>query len=531
MSQERMPPYVEALLSPSIYPHRVKSVELVQTHISYVLLAGDYVYKLKKPVEMGFLDYSTLEKRKFYCEEEVRLNRRLCPDAYLGVVAVRVKGGDVSLDSTGGEVVEYAVKMKRLPEDRMMERLIAQNAVTSEMLQRLTERLVHFHQNADTNDYVSSFGSIEAVSFNWRENFEQTEPYIDRTIPRRQWETIRDYVERFFKENAWLFEQRAGEGRIRDCHGDLRTNAVCLEDGICVFDCIEFNERFRYGDTASDLAFLAMDIDFREHRILSDEMVGLYLAQSLDTTLPLVLPFYKCYRAFVRGKVDGFQLAQPEIPAQQRQEVAKGARKYFDLAERYASDSLPPALIMMVGVTGSGKSYLAHALAARLGAVVISSDVTRKRLAGLESTQSQVEPIDEGIYSSAMTARTYEEMVRQATPFLEKGRSVILDASYLKRGNREEARNLAIEKGVRFLAVECTADESLVKERLKLRRSAVWSPSDGRWEVYRAQLERTEPPSELAEGTLLTIDGWLALAEQLDRVEAFLRDQSVSMAR
>jgi predicted kinase len=308
-----------------------------------------------------------------------------------------------------------------------------------------------------------------------------------------------------------------------DCHGDLRTNAVCVENGICIFDCIEFNERFRYCDVASDLAFLAMDVDFRGFPALSDEMFGLYLAQSLDATLPLVLHFYKCYRAFVRGKVDGFQTDQQEIPLEQRDASADAARSYFDLAERYASHSVPPTVVLMAGVTASGKSYLAHALASRLGATVISSDVTRKRLAGLDPAQSQIEPVDQGIYSAEMTTCTYDEMLDQAAPFLEKRKPVILDASYLRREHRQEARALAERMGVRFLAVECLADESLVRERLRLRRSAIWSPSDGRWEIYQAQLRRAEPLSEMREAELLTIDGAMPLAEQLERVEARLR--------
>jgi uncharacterized protein len=523
MAQGRLPAHIEALLSPSAYPYPVERVDLVQTHISYVFLAGEFVYKVKKPVDMGFLDYSTLEKRRFYCQEEVRLNRRLCPEAYLGVVTINASDGTIRLEGAHGEVVEYAVKMKRLPQERMMERLLDEGVVTGEMLERLTGILASFHNEAETNEFIESFGGLKSISTNWQENFEQTEPYIERTISRQQWEAVRAYVDRFLAEETWLLATRIQDGRIRDCHGDLRSNAVCFEDGICVFDCIEFNERFRYADVASDVAFLAMDVDFRGRPALSDEMVGLYLAQSLDSTLPLVLHFYKCYRAFVRGKVDGFQLDQPEIPHDQREAAANAAKRYFDLAERYASRPAPPVLIAMVGVTGSGKSYLAHALASRLGAVVISSDVTRKKLAGLDPKQPQAEPIDLGIYAPEMTARTYNEMLRQAAPFLARGKAVILDASYLRREMRDGARDLAKQADVRFLGVECLAGESLVAERLQRRRSAVWSPSDGRWEVYQAQLERAEPLSELPEGECLAIDGTWPLAAQMDRVEAFLR--------
>jgi aminoglycoside phosphotransferase family enzyme/predicted kinase len=531
MGGSKLPDYIRALLSPDVYDHPVDDVDLVQTHISYVFLAGQYVYKVKKPVDMGFLDYSTLEKRRLCCEEELRLNRRLCPDAYLEVVSIRLHDGQASLGGTEGDVVDYAVKMKRLPEDRMMERLLRENLVTSDMLQRLTEKLVTFHQNAATGGEIDSFGSIETIRDNWRENLEQTRPYIGRTISDPQWQKTSAYVARFLGENQWLFEQRIGEGRIRDCHGDLRTNAVCFENGICVFDCIEFNERFRYGDVASELAFLAMDVDFRGRRDLSDEMVGLYLTQSVDTTLPLLLHFYKCYRAFVRGKVDGFQIDQSEVPEKQRQEAAVVARAYFKLVEEYANDQLAPVLLIMIGVTGSGKSYLANALAGRLGAAVISSDVTRKRLAGIHPSKSQIEPIDAGIYSQEMTEQTYGEMLNQAELFLERRFPVILDASYLRREHRQAALSLTRRLGVQFLAIECHADESLVKERLRMRRSAVWNPSDGRLEVYRAQLERADPVTELRKGELLRIEGTLPLGEQLGRVKSFLRGQPASNDR
>jgi hypothetical protein len=327
-------------------------------------------------------------------------------------------------------------------------------------------------------------------------------------------------VESFLERERGPLERRVREGRVRDCHGDLRTNAVCFQDGICVFDCIEFNERFRYSDVASDIAFLAMDMDFKGQRALSDEMVGLYLAQSRDTTLPLVLNFYKCYRAFVRGKVDGFQLDEPEVPAPQREEAASAARRYFDLAEEYCRRSRPPLLVAMVGSTGSGKSYLAHALAGRLSAPVISSDVVRKELAGLDPAAPQREPVDSGVYSPESTLHTYAEMLRRARSFLEEGHPVILDATYLKREQRRGPREIAKGVGVPFLAIECRLPEELVEERLRRREALPWNPSDGRWEVYQAQQARVEPPTELAGLERLAVDTGLPLAQQLDMVEA-----------
>ncbi|MDI6858776.1 MAG: AAA family ATPase [Dehalococcoidia bacterium] len=518
MTQGSLPRLIESLLLPSAYPHPVKQVDLIQTHISYVLFAGEYVYKVKKPVNFGFLDYSTLEKRRLYCQEEVRLNRRLCPDTYLGVEPIAASGDRVIIGG-GGEAVEYAVKMRRLPQQRMMDVLLDEGAVSSEMLTRLTGKLVEFHRTSERSGYIDSFGSEETIRFNWRENFDQTGPYVGRTISRERWQAIRDWVESFLGRERRLLERRVREGRIRDCHGDLRTNAVCFVDGVCVFDCIEFNERFRYSDVASDVAFLAMDMDFKGNRALSDEMVGLYLAQSRDTTLPLVLNFYKCYRAFVRGKVDGFQIDEPEIPASQREEAAAAAGRYFDLAAEYCGRSCPPLLMMMVGATGSGKSYLAHAFAGRLGAAVISSDVIRKELAGIDPSLPRIEPVGSGIYSPESTARTYDEMLRRARAFLEHGHPVILDATYLRREQREGPRRMAEDMGVPFLAIECLLPEALVHERLRQRETQPWSPSDGRWEIYEAQRSRAEPPSELGDKARLTVDTSLPLSRQLDMAE------------
>ena len=433
------------------------------------------MYKVKKPVDMGFLDYSTLEKRKFYCEEEVRLNRRLCSDAYLGIVAVTVKRRDGVSRRDQGEVVDYAVKMKRLPQERMMERLLERGR------DHQRDAGAPDGQAGDVStpkrrpaNSSQSFGGLETIAANWRENFDQTEPYVGRTISRQQWRQYsrlrRPLSGRRAPGCSTTASATAGSAIATAISAQTpsasRTASAC---SIASSSTSAFATRM----SASDLAFLAMDIDFRGHPALSDEMVGLYLAQSLDTTLPLVLHFYKCYRAFVRGKVDGFQLDQPEIPAEQKEAAAEGARRYFALAEKYASRAASAVVIAMVGVTGSGKSYLAHALASRLGAVVISSDVTRKKLAGLDPTQPQPEPIDSGIYSPEMTARTYAEMLLQAVPFLARGKPVILDASYLRarcgtagQGVRRAGRRALPGCGVRcrtsrWSANACNAGEAL----------------------------------------------------------------------
>ncbi len=517
-----LPPQIEGLLSPDAYPHVVESVELRQTHISYLLFAGEFVYKVKKPLDLGFLDFSTLEKREHYCREELRLNRRLCQRTYLDVVPVVSAAGEFKVE-TEGDIVDYAVKMRRLPEEGMMTPLLERGAVTSELLAGLARRIADFHATSERSDEIDRLGGLETAMVNWRENFEQTEAFIGRTIDEQQFREIQSFIEAVAERDADLFEQRVRDGRVRDGHGDLPADAVCfVGDGVCIFDCIEFNERFRYSDVAADIAFLAMDLEFRGRRDLSDELLGRYLAFTLDSTLPLALPFYKCYRAYVRGKVDGFQLDQPEIADEQKAQVTKAARRYFALAHAYAMQATPRTLIITVGLSGSGKSSLANALAARLGAVILSSDVVRKRLLGIDPTERRTEPIDAGAYSPDVSARTYGALLDEAGVWLERDKPVILDASYLQREQRQAALRLAHETNAGFLALECVADESLIRERLSEREGEERVVSDGRWEVYQAQQERREPVDELSHSSHVVVETARALVEQIDAVVAHL---------
>ncbi|MBI4186947.1 MAG: phosphotransferase [Chloroflexi bacterium] len=331
MSQ--LPALVEALLDPKAYPERPRRIDLIQTQMSFVFLADDYVYKVKKPVDLGYLDYTTLEKRRLYCRREVELNRRLCPDAYLGVVAITgEKGATVGGQ---GEVVEYAVKMRRLPQEKMMNALLAQGQVSAEMVVRVADKLAEFHRSAETSAAVSVFGDLAAIIQNTAENFAQTEKYIGNTIPLERYQSIKAYTDGFIRGNASLFRKRMADGRIRDCHGDLHAAHICFTDGICIYDCIEFNDRFRYCDIASEVAFLAMDLDHYGWPDLSRGFVDAYMVYSQDRELPELLDFYKCYRAYVRGKVESFKLDDPHIPPQDKMKVKDIARRYFELAESY----------------------------------------------------------------------------------------------------------------------------------------------------------------------------------------------------
>ena len=329
-----LPFTVEVLLESQAYPHKPGKVALIQTQMSLIYLTGEYVYKIKKPVNLGYLDYTTLEKRHFFCRQEVELNRRLCPDAYLAVVPVVKQDGALRVEAQG-EVIEYAVKMRQLPEGRMMDVLLPQHQVTPEMVVRVAERLVSFHQKAETNEEIAAFGRLDVIRQNCDENFLQTEKYVGLTILRAKYERIRDYANDFIENNTGLFEKRVREGRIRDCHGDLHAAHICFTDDICIYDCIEFNDRFRYCDVASELAFLAMDLDRYRQAGLSRHLVDTYAGLSHDEGLLSLLNFYKCYRAYVRGKVEGFKLDDPLISQAEKAKALETARSYFQLAESY----------------------------------------------------------------------------------------------------------------------------------------------------------------------------------------------------
>jgi len=496
MPQGELPELIRALLEPSVYPHPVDTVELVQTHISYVFLAGDFVYKVKKPVDFGFLNFTTLARRRYYCQQEVLLNRRLCPDTYLGVVRIAGEGRRLRVDGRG-KVLEYAVKMRRLPALRMMDRLLADGRVSPTMVEAVARRLADFHARSETGPSIDRYGSLAVIDGNWQENFHQWEPYLDDTITAQQDRYLRAYVRSFSIRRRALLEERVRQGHIRDCHGDIRLDAVCFTDGVCIFDCIEFNRRFRYSDVAADIAFLAMDLDYHGRPDLSERLVQTYARAAGDRQALQLIDFYKCYRAAVRGKVEGFRLTQPEVRPTERHQARQAARTYFRLACRYAAVQPPPALIITCGLVATGKSAIAHALGEALDAPVISSDVVRKELAGLAPQEHRFEPFERGIYSPDFTARTYDAMLERGRGLLAEGRSVLLDATFGRRDQRQRARALAEEMGARFLCLECRAEEAVIRRRLAERLRTGGDASDARPEIYEAQVQVFEPVTEL----------------------------------
>jgi len=310
---------------------------MLQTHISYIFLTGRFAYKIKKPVNFGFLDFTTLDKRKFYCEEEVRLNRRLCEDMYLGVFPITSFKGSIKVNGSGN-IVEYTVKMKELPQEALMSELLKKGKVSSSVIDEIARILSDFHKKAETSKEIEKYGSIDIVKFNWDENFSQTRSFIGKTIHQKDFYFIRNMVRSFLKSRRDLFELRIKEGKIRECHGDLHSgNIFVTDDRIYIYDAIEFNKRFRYSDVASDVAFLLMDLEFLGRNDLSDILLNRYLEYSGEKEDFLeVLPFYKCYRAYVRGKVTSFKINDPNISSEEKGESMRMAERYFKMSREYA---------------------------------------------------------------------------------------------------------------------------------------------------------------------------------------------------
>ncbi len=490
-------------------------LEHIQTTISHVFLTEDFAYKLKKPLRLDFLDYSTCDKRRRLCELEVELNRRLAPDVYLGVVSVGLEDGRLWLER--GEAVEYAVKMRRLPANRMMDVMLERGEVTRAMVEAVAERVAAFHATARTGGEVDEGGSLDTIRRNWEENFSEAAPFVDEVISRERFGAIRDWAYGFMEERERLLAGRVAGGYIRDCHGDLHSRNICIADeDIYIYDCIEFNHRFRFGDVAAEVAFLAMDLDYHDRPDLGSHFVHHYAELAADTEMPELLDFYRCYRAFVRGKVLCLSLGEREIEREQRSRDLVAARRYFSLAHLYALGPHRPALIVICGMTASGKSTLAESF--RGGAAIINSDVVRKELAGIPPTQRHLEEYASGIYSREFTDRTYSEMMREAEKILEGGDSVVLDATFARREQRLAAWELARDTGAHFFLVECRAPDEVLLERLERKVRDPREVSDARPDLYDRLREAWEPTDEIPFDMRLVLDTSRPLAETLEEL-------------
>ncbi len=508
------PGLIEFLLNPSSYLHKPGHVKHIQTHVSHVFMVPPYVYKIKKPVNLGFLDFSTLDKRKYYCEKEVKLNSRIC-DAYLGVEEISVRNGDFVFGK-GDKTIEYAVKMRKLPERYFLKNLLAKGRVTKADLLKVVEKLVEFYKGQPVKEYISDFGRPERIRINIDENFSLSKPFIGKTISPAAYSAIKFYNDTFFEKKTHLFEERIQKGLIKDCHGDLHLEHINLSpQGIYIYDCIEFNERFRYIDIASDIAFLAMDLDFNGYSDFASFIVSQISKRMNDETISEIIDFYKCYRAYVRGKVESIRSSEPEIPSEEKRTSEEKAKRYFKLALKYTLFGSRPALIVIFGLIGTGKTILAHALSEELFCGVISSDKVRKEIMGVGPTERRYDEFDKGIYSKNITDITYREILNRGRRAIEAGKTVILDASFSKRIFREIALHEAQALDVPYYFIQTKATQKTIRERLIERGRKGESISDGRWDIFEKFKEGFEEPNELPQDKHLVVSTNKTLEEVL----------------
>ncbi len=483
-------PLIRSLVSPEAWPFAVEAVELVETHISWVLLVGEYAYKIKKPVDFGFLDFSTLEKRKHFCEEELRINRRLAPDIYLQVVAISGTPEQPELEGPG-EAFEYAVKMRRFPADGLLSHRPGE--LTPELMDQLALQIADFHGRIDICPRDEPWGAPDLVLHPMVENFRHIDQLEHDPDLEAQLERLEAWTRQNHTRLTDTIAARKRDGFVRECHGDMHLGNITLLDGqTLIFDAIEFNPALRWIDLMNEIAFLTMDLDEKGRPELAQRVLNRYLEQSGDYEGLALLRFYQVYRAMVRAKVTALRLGQHDLEAEEREQQGTEFRKYLQLAERYTHDGAP-GIIITHGASGSGKSVAARKLVMEISAIQLRSDVERKRLAGLDARARTHTEVEQGIYSDAFTRRTYRRLAELAEMIVAAGFVALIDATFLRREQRYAFQELAQRLDAPFLILEMQTPEALLRERVRSRLEKGKDPSEADETVLSSQLEQMEP--------------------------------------
>jgi aminoglycoside phosphotransferase family enzyme/predicted kinase len=506
----------KAMQNPDFYPHAVSAIEQRDTHISKVFLTGDFAYKVKKPVDLEFLDFTTLDKRLHFCRQELILNRRLAPQVYLDVLPITLKDGRYYLNGPG-KAVEYAVKMRQLPESYSLLRLVRRGKLSGDSLNDLARILAEFYDKALTSRETTAIGSWETVRTNVEENFRQTGEFVGKFIDERLYLIIRAAAQAFLRRRKPLFQRRMDRKKIRDCHGDLRAGHIYFYEGIQIIDCIEFNDRFRYADITSDLAFLAMDLDFEGYPQIAGRLISSFLKFTKDEEMLVLLDFYKSYRAFVRVKVNCLRLQENDLSPGEKSKLRRETQQYLELTYQYAVQFTRPTIWVICGLPASGKSTIAETMSETLGVKVLRSDLVRKEMFGLDPTEARDLPFEEGIYSKEATSLTYGRLLMTAQQEVKKGCSVILDATFGSQHQRDEVIRLAQDMDTNILFVECTSSNETIRKRL-VERETTGGISDARLHHLKQLKVHFEPLDQMQDDLHLKVDTEVSVDRSMRRI-------------
>ena len=496
----------EAMSSPAFYPHPVQSVTQKETHISKVFLTGEVVYKIKKAVNLGFLDFSTVSKRRRYCEQEVSLNRRLTEGVYLGVAPITHSGGRFRLFGSG-KAIEYAVRMRQLPDHRSLAARIQQGRVNVAQIEALAHRLTDFFERQGSTGPEMAAACWDHMRSACEENFKQTHSVTGDVLNPDQYRAVRSATRFFLAHQKALFDARRDSGKIYNGHGDLRTGHIYFDDSATyqIIDCIEFNSRLRHIDIASDLAFLAMDLDARGASRLGDALLNVYVRRTRDWQAYALIPFCKCYRAMVRCKVNCIRLKEKTISKNASMDARERAAMYLAMADQYAQQFARPTLWVLCGLPASGKSTIARTLSKTLLIDALRSDVIRKQHVRQHPQFHTDTGFEQGLYSPEAHRLTYTKMLLMARAALEQNQSVIVDATFSEPDYRRKAIDLARQLDCHILFAECTSPEHLIKLRLAQREGRA-TASDARLDHYELLNRRYLPPDEIEPTLRVQVD-------------------------
>ncbi len=485
------------LNDPASYPHRPPAIRSTQTHISWIFFASPFVFKVKKPVDFGFLDFSSLEKREHSCRREVELNRRLAPEIYCGIVPIYNEGDRFSFERIG-QIVDYCVQMKELEDGFFLHQLLGRDLVSEPEINRVISCLHHFYDSETSAKETEGWGTPEKLRITTNENLALAEKFVGQTITAAAFTAIRQYTDNFFAQHSELLTERVRAHRVRDCHGDLRLEHIHLTaDRLTIFDCIEFNDRLRFIDVANDLAFLAMDFDFEGRRDLANLFLKSAARTLKDEELNKLTDFYKCYRASVRGKVESLEAESCEQTKEQ--EHTTRAKRYYRLALRYATFGSKDSVLVVMGGVGTGKSTVARELGNELGWPVFSSDRIRKTLANVPLTQRTGKSNRPRVYSEETTSLTYQTLLQEGLTEMSKTGGVILDATFSRRTHHDLLRAECERMRAQLQIIELEANRTQIATRLKARESRSNEISDARLEDLEQLSTAYEPPTELTD--------------------------------